>query len=221
VATAEPSKLAPKEADNPAYVQIQAQLSATVSDLAALDEQVAKLRARANEYERNVSLAPQVEQEYRELTRDYDNTRLKYQEVSSKQSEAKTAQNLEADRKGERFTLIDPPLPPEEPISPNRKLIFVLGFVLSGALAAGVLWLLEKMDSSVRSRLDLLNLTGVAPLALVPHIETEAERRAGRRRMRLAVGSAMASLCIAVALTHFFYQPLDVLWFTFARRFGF
>jgi hypothetical protein len=88
-------------------------------------------------------------------------------------------------------------------------------------LAAGVLWLLEKMDSSVRSRLDLLNLTGVAPLALVPHIETEAERRAGRRRMRLAVGSAMASLCIAVALTHFFYQPLDVLWFTFARRFGF
>jgi uncharacterized protein involved in exopolysaccharide biosynthesis len=221
VATAEPSKLTPKEADNPAYVQIQAQLSATLSDLAALDEQVAKLRARANEYERNVSLAPQVEQEYRELTRDYDNTRLKYQEVSSKQSEAKTAQNLEADRKGERFTLIDPPLPPEEPISPNRKLIFVMGIVLSGGLAAGVLWLLEKLDSSVRSRFDLLNLTGVAPLALVPHIETESERRAGRRRMRLAVGSAMASLCIAVALTHFFYQPLDVLWFTFARRFGF
>ena len=221
VATAEPSKLAPKEADNPAYVQIQAQLSATVSDLAALDEQVAKLRAHANEYERNVSLAPQVEQEYRELTRDYDNTRLKYQEVSSKQSEAKTAQNLEADRKGERFTLIDPPLPPEEPVSPNRKLIFVLGVFLSGGLAAGVLWLLEKMDSSVRSRLDLLTLTGVPPLALVPHIETDGERRAGRRRMRLAVGSAMASLCIAVALTHFFYEPLDVMWFTFARRFGF
>jgi polysaccharide biosynthesis transport protein len=221
VATAEPPKLAPKEADNPAYVQIQAQLSATVNDLTALDEQVAKLRARSNEYQQNVSLAPQVEQQYRELMRDYDNTRLKYQEVSSKQSEAKTAQNLEADRKGERFTLIDPPLPPEEPVSPNRKLIFVLGVVLSGGLAAGVLWLLEKLDSSVRSRFDLLNLTGVPPLALVPHIETETERRAGRRRLRLAVGSAMASLCIAVALTHFFYQPLDVMWFIFARRFGF
>jgi polysaccharide biosynthesis transport protein len=219
--TPAPQKLKPKEADNPAYVQIQAQLSATLNDLEALDEQVAKLRARSLEYQKDVSLAPQVEQQYRELSRDYDNSRIKYQEIRSKQSEAKTAQNLETDRKGERFTLIDPPLPPEEPVSPNRRLIFIAGFILSGGLAAGVLWLLETLDSSVRSRFDLLSLTGVPPLALVPYIGTETERRAGRRRMRLAVGSAMASLCIAVALTHFLYRPLDVLWFTFARRLGF
>jgi succinoglycan biosynthesis transport protein ExoP len=219
--TPAPPKLTPKEADNPAYVQIQAQLSATLNELTALDEQLAKMRARSLEYQRNVTLAPQVEQEYREIMRDYDNTKLKYAEIRSKSSEAKTAQNLEADRKGERFTLIDPPLPPEEPVSPNRRLIFMLGFMLSAGLAAGVLWLLETLDSSVRGRLDLLKLTGVPPLALVPHIGTEAERRANRRRLRLAVGSAMASLCIAVALTHFLYRPLDVLWFTFARRMGF
>jgi succinoglycan biosynthesis transport protein ExoP len=216
-----PSKLKPKEADNPAFVQIQAQLSATLNDLSAVDEQVAKLQALSSDYQKNVTLAPQVEQQYRELSRDYDNSRLKYQEIRSKQSEAKTAQNLESDRKGERFTLIDPPLPPEEPISPNRKLIFIAGFILSGGLAAGVLWLLETLDGSVRGRVDLLKLTGVPPLALVPHIGTEAERRAGRRRMRIALGGAMASMCIAVALTHFLYRPLDVLWFTFARRMGF
>jgi succinoglycan biosynthesis transport protein ExoP len=220
-ATPAPPKLTPKEADNPAYVQIQAQLSATLNDLAALDEQVAKLRARSADYQRNVTLAPQVEQQYRELTRDYDNTKIKYMELRSKQSEAKTAQNLESDRKGERFTLIDPPLPPEEPVSPNRRLIFVLGVILSGAFAAGVLWLFETLDGSVRGRFDLLQLTGVPPLALVPHIGTEGERRSRRRRMRLAVGSAMASLCIAMALTHFFYRPLDVMWFTFARHLGF
>jgi uncharacterized protein involved in exopolysaccharide biosynthesis len=219
--TPAPPQMNPKEADNPAYVQIQAQLSSTLNDLAALDVQVAKLQALSNEYQQYISRSPQVEQQYRELTRDYDNTKLKYMEIRSKQSEAKTAQNLEADRKGERFTLIDPPLPPEEPISPNRKLIFIAGFILSGGLAAGVLWLLEKFDISVRGRVDLLALTGVAPLALVPHIETEADRRASRYRRRFAVGSAMASLCVAVALTHFLYRPLDVLWFTFARRMGF
>jgi hypothetical protein len=220
-ATPAPPKLTPKEADNPAYVQIQAQLSATLNDMAALDEQIGKLRARSLEYQKNISLAPQVELQYRELSRDYDNTKVKYMEVRSKSSEAKTAQNLESDRKGERFTLIDPPLPPEEPVSPNRHLIFILGVILSGGLAAGVLWLLETLDGSVRGRLDLLNLTGVPPLALVPHIRTESERRTGRRRMHLAVGSAMAALCVAVALTHFFYRPLDVVWFTFARRMGF
>jgi hypothetical protein len=196
-------------------------VAATLNDLQAVDQEIGKLRARTAQYQKDLAMSPQVEQEYRELARDYDNTRLKYQELRSKQAEAKTAQNLESDRKGERFTLIEPPLPPEEPVSPNRPLIFVLGIILSGGLAAGTLWLLEKLDGSVRGRLDLLKLTGVPPLALVPHIRTEAEGRASRRRLRLAVGGAMASLVVAVAMVHLFYRPLDVLWFTLARRFGF
>jgi uncharacterized protein involved in exopolysaccharide biosynthesis len=208
------------DADNPAYVQIQAQLSATLNDLESVGGEAAKLHAKADEYQRDVRLAPQVEQQYRELNRDYDNTRMKYQELRSKLTEAKLAQNLEADRKGERFTLIEPPLPPEEPVSPNRSLILVAGIILSLGVTFGVLWLCEMMDTSVRGRLDLLRLTGIPPLALVPHIGTEAERRGARRRVQIAFGTAVASVCIAVALAHFFYRPLDVLWFTFARRMG-
>jgi len=209
------------DADNPAYVQIQAQVSATTNDLQALDVEVGQLRAKVAGLQRNVALAPQVEQQYRELTRDLDNTRLKYQELRSKQTEAKVAQNLEADRKGERFTLIDPPLPPEEPVSPNRPLILIVGTLLSAGFAWGVLWLLEAFDTSVRGRFDLVKLTGVAPLALVPYIATAAEHKATRRRRLRALAGAAASVCIAVALTHFLYRPLDVLWFSFARRMGF
>jgi succinoglycan biosynthesis transport protein ExoP len=217
---AEPPNSAPIEADNPAFVQIQAQLSATRNDIAALSAEMVKLHSQADAYQRNISLSPQVEKQYRELTRDYDNARLKYAEIRSKQVEAKTAQNLEADRKGERFTLIDPPLPPEEPISPNRPLIFIAGLVLSIGLAIGLLWYLETMDSTVRGRKDLFNLTGIAPLALVPHIGTLGEARGARRRMWLTTGTSVATLCVAVVLIHFFYRPLDVLWFAFAHRLG-
>jgi polysaccharide biosynthesis transport protein len=212
---------APMEADNPAFVQIQAQVSATRNELSALVGEMAKLHARADEYQRNITLSPQVEKQYRELSRDYENARVKYAEIRSKQVEAKTAQDLEADRKGERFTLIDPPLPPEEPIRPNRPMIFIAGFILSLGLAAGLLWYLEMMDSSVRGRRDLFDLTGIAPLALVPHIGTAAEARAARRRRWIAAGSSVATVCVAVILIHFFYRPLDVLWFSFAHRFGF
>jgi succinoglycan biosynthesis transport protein ExoP len=211
----------PVEADNPAFVQIQAQLSATRNDLAALAGEMDKLHAQADSYQRNISLSPQVEREYRELTRDYENARLKYAEIRSKQVEAKTAQDLEADRKGERFTLIDPPLPPEEPISPNRPLIFIAGFVLSIGLAVGLLWYLETMDATVRGRRDLFDLTGIPPLALVPHIGTLAEERAAKRRVWLTAGTSAATFCVAVVLIHFLYRPLDVLWFTFAHRLGF
>jgi uncharacterized protein involved in exopolysaccharide biosynthesis len=217
---ADPANSGPIEADNPAYVQIQAQIVATRNELTALATEMGKLRSQSADYQRNISLSPQVEKEYRELSRDYDNARLKYAEVRSKQQEAKTAQDLEADRKGEKFTLIDPPLPPEEPVSPNRMLILVTGIVLSLALTFGALWLLETMDTTIRGRKDLFDLTGVAPLALVPHIGTAAEARAARRRKWYAIGTSFATVCVAVVLIHFFFIPLDVLWFTFARRFG-
>jgi polysaccharide biosynthesis transport protein len=217
---ADPANSGPIDADNPAYVQIQAQIVATRNELTALATEMGKLRTQSADYQRNISLSPQVEKEYRELSRDYDNARLKYAEIRSKQQEAKTAQNLEADRKGEKFTLIDPPLPPEEPVSPNRKLIFVTGIVLSLALTFGVLWLLETMDTTIRGRKDLFDLTGIPPLALVPHIGTLAEAQAARRRKWYAIGTSFATVCVAVVLIHFFFMPLDVLWFTFARRFG-
>jgi uncharacterized protein involved in exopolysaccharide biosynthesis len=208
------------DADNPAYVQIQAQLAATLSDLKANDTQVGKLRTQVTQYERNVSLAPTVEKEYRELNRDYDNARLKYQEVRSKQVEARTAQDLETDRKGEKFTPIDPPLPPEQPVSPNRPLVFWLGVFLSAGLAFGLVWMLDRLDTTVRSRDDLLKLLGVAPLALIPHIGTDEEQRTARRQMQIAAGGALASLCVGILLVHLLYQPLDVLWFSLARRLG-
>jgi uncharacterized protein involved in exopolysaccharide biosynthesis len=145
-AAVDAASMKPIDADNPAYVSIQAQLSATRGELAALATEMNKLRTQAEGYQHNLTLAPQVEKEYRELSRDYDNARVKYAEIRSKMVEAKTAQDLESDRKGERFTLIEPPLPPEEPVSPNRRLILVFGFVLSAALTAGLLWFLESVD---------------------------------------------------------------------------
>ena len=112
-------------------------------------------------------------------------------------------------------------MPPEQPISPNRKLIVLAGLVLSLGLAAGMLWLLETTDTSVRGRFDLSKLTGVPPLALVPHIVTNSERASGRQRRRLTFAGAFAGVCVLVVLVHFLYVPLDVLWFSVSRRMGF
>ncbi len=73
---------------------------------------------------------------------------------------------------------------------------------------------------TVRNRDDLLQLIGVAPLALVPHIGTNAEAKAARRRFRLALGSAAGTACMALVLVHLFYRPLDVIWYSYMQRFG-
>ena len=212
--------LDPTDADNPAYVQIQAQLSATDNDIESLNAQIAKLQTSIHSYESDVTGSPQVERQYHDLTRDLDNARLRYQEIRNKQGEARVAQSLESDQQGERFTLIDPPLPPEQPISPNRLLILAVGFILSLGVGVVLAWLRETTDGTVRGRDELLRIIGVAPLALVPQIITTQDLKAARRRTRLTLGSAAGSFCVALVLVHLFYRPLDVIWFSLMQRFG-
>jgi uncharacterized protein involved in exopolysaccharide biosynthesis len=221
-ARASPSRVAevPESPDNPVYIQLRAQLSAAANDEQALLAQITRLRAQIGEYQRKVSVAPQIEREYRELARDYENAQLKYRETRAKQMEAVTAQNLETDRKGERFTLIEPPLAPQEPVSPNRPAILIVGLVLALALAAGAAALLESLDTTVRGRQDLVTLLDAPPLAAVPRIFTDADRLAARRRTHAAIGAAVAATLAAVAAIHFWYRPLDLLWLAALRRLG-
>jgi polysaccharide biosynthesis transport protein len=210
----------PHAPDNPVYVQLQTQLSANGNERRALESQIAELRAQAAGYQRKISLSPQTEKEYRELGRDYQNSQAKYQEIRAKQMEAQVSQNLEAGRKGERFTLIEPPLPPEEPVSPNRAAIWIAGVLLSLALAAGMAALRETLDATVRGRKDIVSLLSEAPLALIPRIATTRDVQMARQRARYALGTAAVLAIAAVCAVHFMYRPLDVLWYVVLRKIG-
>jgi len=158
--------------------------------------------------------------EYRELARDLDGAQLKYQEMRSKQSEVQVSQNLETEHKGERFTMIEPPLPPEKPISPNRVLILALGFVLSLGAGVGAAMLRENLDVSVRGVRDMRALLSVPPLAAIPVIVTRADSRRHRRAMTFSCVGSVAGLVALTSVVHFYVRPLDVVWISLLRRFG-
>ena len=206
--------------DNPAYIQLEAQLSTIRNDREGVMTHLAQLRKQVADYQRKIAMSPQTEREYRELARDYQNSQAKYQEIRAKQMEAQVAQNLEANRKGERFTLLEPPLPPEEPVSPNRLAVWLVGILLSLGLAAGMVALRETLDGTVRSRKDLADLLSESPLALIPTIGTPADLRATKQRVRYAIGAAAAAALSGIVAIHFLFRPVDVLWYQVLRKFG-
>jgi cytochrome bd-type quinol oxidase subunit 2 len=134
--------------------------------------------------------------------------------------EAQVSQNLETERKGERFTLIDPPITPEDPISPNRPLVLALGLILSVGAAFLTVAVKEALDTSVRSIRDLEALVQVAPLVTIPVIVTAEDEARRRRAVRRTWAGAIASVAVAVLCIHIFYRPLDLLWFAALRRVG-
>jgi polysaccharide biosynthesis transport protein len=207
-------------ADNPVYIQVKGQLDALSVERESAEAKRNELSAKLDDFERRLAQAPAVEREYRELVRDLENAQLKYQQLRAKQGDVQVSENLEAQRKGERFTMIEPPLPPEKPVSPNRLLIMAMGLVLSVGLGLGTTAVKDTFDPSVRGFGDVKQLLSVPPLAAIPTIVTAKEERARKVRVRYSWASGFAILIAGVSIVHLFVRPLDVLWITFARRFG-
>jgi succinoglycan biosynthesis transport protein ExoP len=206
--------------DNPAYIQLTAQREAVTTERGGLVRQREQLRARIADVESRLASAPGVEREYSALMRDLQGAQFKYQEVRQKQMAAQLSQNLETEQKGERFTLIEPPLVPEQPASPNRPLILVFGLLLSLGAGFGIAVLLEAVDGRVRGRRDLTNLVGVVPLAVVPWIEIDEDRLARRKQRRRLLAALVAGLLVLALLVNYLYRPLDVIWQVLMRRLG-
>jgi uncharacterized protein involved in exopolysaccharide biosynthesis len=207
-------------ADNPAYIQVKGQLDSLSVERESAIKKRDELRAKLEEYQSRLAHAPAVERQFRELARDLDTAQLKYQEMRSKQAEVQVSQNLETEHKGERFTMIEPPLPPEKPISPNRFLILALGFVLSLGAGAGAAVLRDKLDVSVRGVRDMRLLLSVPPLAAIPVIITRAELQKHRRIVAFSWLGTAVCLATLTSAVHFYVRPLDVVWIGLLRRFG-
>ena len=206
--------------ENPAYINLQAQLNSATSSLDALRATRTAVKQRLQNYAARLERTPEMEPDYLFLTRDRDTSGQKYQDIRSRLLEAKVSEGLEVQRKGERFSLIDPPSLPEKPDKPNRPAIVLLGFILAlaGGLGSGAA--AESLDHSIRTREQLARLTQLSPLAVIPFMPNEQDLSRSVKRRRLLQGAGVGALVAILALLHVFVMPLDVLWFAALRRFG-
>ena len=214
-AEAVPSKKSPK---NPAYITLKMQITTAQMDLRNLKKSRAAVYAELNNYLKRLELGPRIEREYQLLTRDYENARIRYQQILGKLMEAKTAEGLESSQKGQRFTIIDPATYPQKPFKPNRKAIVLIGFILGLGSGVGLASLREFADQSVWSETSLLQLVDKPVLAVIPFIETGSDIKEKKRSTLIAITVIVVCFALLIMTVHIFYQPIDILWFKAMRR---
>jgi uncharacterized protein involved in exopolysaccharide biosynthesis len=214
-----PETVAAKEKpDNPAYLTLQSQLDGVKSQYKAYLSQRDRLRAKLSEYEQRLQETPEVEKGYSGLYRDYESSVKRYQEIKAKQGDAQAGKDLEKESKGERFTMIDPPQLPEKPVKPNRPIVIILGFVLSIFGGFGYAAAAEKMDASVRGISGVVTAIGAPPLSVIPYMMNSYDVAIGLKNRRVLVTAVVGGLTLILLLVHFFWTPLDVLWFKSMRK---
>jgi len=212
--------VAAAESDNPVYLNLLAQKEAAAFEITGLAQRRADLRQKIQDYERRLLETPEVERQYMVLARDWDNAASRYRELKAKLMEAEIAQQLERKSKGERFSIIEPPLLPEKPIKPNRALIAWLGFALALAASFAYVFVREAFDTTLRTSRRVSAVAGTPPLAVIPWLDDRSlEPPANTRRVLVAVGVLAVLSMLALILAHWLWIPLDVLWFRGLRKF--
>ena len=206
--------------ENPAYINIQSQLASTTASLQSLQKSKVSLKMRTEKMAERVERLPEVEPEYLDLLRDRENATRKHQEITFRLMEAQVSEGLEVQRKGERFTLIDPADLPERSERPNRPVILVLAGFLAvvGGIGAGAAG--EQLDETIRNSDQLAQAAGLAPLAVIPYLPTDGDVTSVVWRRRAIQWGGVGAIAAGVALGHYLWLPLDVVWFAALRKLG-
>jgi polysaccharide chain length determinant protein (PEP-CTERM system associated) len=204
--------------DNPAYITLSSQLSSTRTDVASVKNQIRDLDAQVQEYKDRIEATPGVEEEYSAILADRNNLKAKYNDLQGKSMEARVAQGLQAEQKGERFTLIEPARRPEKPFKPNRLAIVLIGIVLGLGAGVGYASLREFSDSSFRDPESMSRATGLTVLTVVPEIVTLKDKARGLRKKIVLTVVLVVSVIVAIFLFDMFVMDLDVLWAKILRR---
>ncbi|WP_419810563.1 GumC family protein [Bacterioplanoides sp.] len=190
---------------------VDTKLKSSAAQLNLLKQQLEKNKIQIEDLEEKIIQIPQVERGLISLNRDYEVVKEQYDRVVSNTMQAQMAESLEQGRKAERFSILEPPLLPDQPYKPRRKVLLAAGVGLSLFMPLGVILLIALTDKSVRGVAALERITGSAPLVVVGVINTgKVEKKKKKNQIRILM--IVAGLCfLGVLLVHFFVIPLDSL----------
>ena len=186
----------------PYTLRLKEALQSTEADIRVLKGEEQRLRTGIAAYQARVENTPRREQEFQEVSRDYDTTKQNYESLAKRHEAAQVAESMEQRQKGEQFRILDPAVPSQTPAAPNRLKLLVVSLVLSLGLAGGALMVAEALDTSFHSVNELREFSSVPVLVSISRIVTDADRRREQQRFRRAVAGAMLGLILIAGASY-------------------
>jgi polysaccharide chain length determinant protein (PEP-CTERM system associated) len=187
----------------PYVLRLKEALAETEADLKVLKGEDRRLRGTIAEYQARVENVPRREQEFRELSRDYESTNALYQSLRKRYEEAQLAESMEQRQKGEQFRVLDPAVPSHTPAAPKRLQLLLVALLGSVGLGVGAAMLAEHLDTSFHTLDDLRAFSRVPVLVSIPRIVTATDRRWRRVRQSLAATAGVVALAAIAGGAYF------------------
>jgi polysaccharide chain length determinant protein (PEP-CTERM system associated) len=157
--------------------QLRAQIHTFDQVIAEKTREQDQIKQQIKVFQARVQSSPAIEQQYKQLTRDYQTALDFYNDLLKKRDQSAMATDLERRQEGEQFRVLDPANLPDKPSFPNRPL-FALGGLGGGlGLGLGLAFLLEMRNTSLRTERDVEFSLHLPVLAMIPAIEPQSSKK--------------------------------------------
>jgi polysaccharide chain length determinant protein (PEP-CTERM system associated) len=161
----------------PEIVRLREQVRRDEKMIERVTETQKQLPERIATYQSRLAMSPEIEEEYKQLTRDSATAHNVYNTLLANKSTAEMQTEMELKQQGEQIKLLAPASFPVAPSSPDRSRFALYG--LGGGLGLGLaiaLWL-EFMDKSIRDEGDVWAALELPMLASMPWAGGDGERK--------------------------------------------
>jgi polysaccharide chain length determinant protein (PEP-CTERM system associated) len=174
-----PAASASNRPDSAVVQNLRAALAQIRTAIQSKRKQQESIEQQIRVYQGRVQSTPQVAEQFKELTRDYQTTVTSYQALLAQSQKADEATDLEHRQEGETFTVLDQANVPDSPTFP--KLSVFAGGGLAAGLGLGLLIvaLLEYRDTALRTERDVWAFTQLPTLAVIAWSANMQEAKPG------------------------------------------
>ena len=155
---------------------IRSQIQANNDTIAAINRARSSASSQAAVGLSNQARGPAVMEQVLQLDSRANMLRQQYQDVSANLLKAQGGARIAQEQKGERLSVVEPPVVPDKPVSPNRPLL--IGGGITAGLALGFVLALatEVLLKPIRG-VAAIEALGLRPLGVVPTLKADRTLR--------------------------------------------
>jgi polysaccharide chain length determinant protein (PEP-CTERM system associated) len=170
----------PNRVESPAVQKARADLRGIALAIENKKKEQEQIQQEIRMYQGRIQATPEVEEQYKGLTRDVQTSQALYDRLRSELDQSQMASRLEHRQEGETFRVLDASNLPEAPTFPKLSVFAGGGLALGIMLGLVIVAFLEYKDTALRTERDVWAFTQLPTLAVIVWSGDIADSKPGK-----------------------------------------
>ncbi|MDC0609944.1 hypothetical protein OAP63_04370 [Vibrio sp.] len=189
-------------ANNLVYQDLKRNFSLAENDVASLKVRVNQYKYKIDELQKDLDAVPDVEAKLTALTRNYNITKEKYEQLLSRKESALISQSVGDSSDDIKFRTIDAPRVPLKPSGPPRALLLIAVLILGVGGGVGLSFLMSQISPVISSTTQVVEAIGFPVFGVVSATEVSGMTMWERKKTKIFIlSNIMLLVLFAVFVT--------------------